>query len=80
MRYLKVCQNVNFLFNLNYKHTFYDMQFTRYMIVANSAILNFVMSQKLCSAHPHACSQAFTERVDLCLSYAKTFFYSGNLK
>ena len=44
MRYLKVCQNVNFLFILNYKHTFYDMQFMRYMIVANSAILNFVMS------------------------------------
>ena len=28
-----------FLFNLSYKSTFYDMQFRRYTIVANSAIV-----------------------------------------
>lgn len=39
MQYLKVCQNVNFLFNLSNKTTLYNMLFLKYRIVANSAIL-----------------------------------------
>ena len=40
MRYLKVCQSVNFWFNLNNKPFLYDMRFKKYTIVANSAILS----------------------------------------
>ena len=40
MQYLKVYQNVNNSFNLNYKPSFYDMLFTSYTVVANSAIYN----------------------------------------
>ena len=41
MRYLKVYQNINILFNLSYKPTFYGVQLTRYIFVANSAIFSF---------------------------------------
>ena len=40
----------------------------------------FVTSQKPCSAYPHACSRAFSQTVYSCISYAKSFFYSENLK
>ena len=40
VRYLKVYQNVNNSFNLNYKPSFYGMWFTSYTIEANSAMYN----------------------------------------
>ena len=79
MQYRKVCQDVNISLNLCYKPTFYDMRFTRYTIVAKP-YLTFTVSLKSCSGHPHACSRIFSQRVYLCLSYAKSFSYSKNLK
>ena len=79
IQYRKVCQDVNISLNLCYKPTFYDMRFRRYTIVAKP-YLTFVASLKSCSGHPHACSRVFPQRVYLCLSYAKSFFYSKNLK
>ena len=57
-----------FPFNQNYKPTFYNMQFTRYPIAANSSILSLCDVTKTLF------------RISPCLQTGKSFFYSENLK
>ena len=81
MRYLKVCKNVDILFNLSYKLTFYCMWFTRYMIVANSAIFSlYDIIKTLFQTPPPMLVARHFLRVYSCFSHAKSFSYSKNLK
>ena len=80
IQYLKVCQNAAFPFNLSFKPTFYNMWFTRYMIVANSAIFSLLDVIKTLFGTPHVCSWVFAQRLYSCFLYAKSIFCSENLK